>query len=104
MSSQRNLPKQKTGANIGPRSKIKTWYKLKDIETFGDPLVSKNSDSFRILFENADGLPSIEKSRYHWKYKRLKRIIHSLDCDVTGLVETKLTGISLLQNKKWSIK
>ena len=88
--SQHNFPKQKTGASTSPGKKTKTWYKFKEIKTFGDPIRTKNNKNFRIYFENADGLPTMEKSKYQWKYKKIKNLLKTMECDVTGLAETKV--------------
>ena len=63
---------------------------MSDIPVFDDNLVSKNNNTFRILFENADGLPASGNSNCNWKYKKLNRKIQQLGIDTICLAETQI--------------
>ena len=80
--------------SINPSSQSQTSqqnrYKLSEIPVFGDKLVSKNNNTFRILFENADGLPASGNSNCTWKYKKLNRTIQQLGIDAICLAETQI--------------
>ena len=83
------LPNQNRRACASPGNKNK--YNMSEIPVFGDKLITKNNTSFRIYFENSDGLPSSEMSNCTWKYKtKINQIIRHFNIDVVGLAETQV--------------
>ena len=65
--------------------------KFSDIKTYGSKLSLKEDDTFRLLFENVNGLPpDMGYCHSSWKYKRLRNIISRLQVDAVSLVETQI--------------
>ena len=65
--------------------------KLNNIETYGDKLTLKQDNSFRLLFENVNGLPpDMGYCASSWKYKRLRHMISRFQVDAISLAETQI--------------
>ena len=65
--------------------------KFKDIKTYGNKLTMKKEDSFRLIFENVNGLPpDMGYCSSSWKYKRLQHMIARFQIDAISLVETQI--------------
>ena len=65
--------------------------KFSSIETYGDKLSLKEENTFRLLFENVNGLPpDMGYCHSSWKYKRLRNIISRLQVDAISLAETQI--------------
>ena len=65
--------------------------KFKDIKTHGNKLTMKKEDSFRLIFENVNGLPpDMGYCSSSWKYKRLQHMIARFQIDAISLVETQI--------------
>ena len=67
--------------------------KFNNIKTYGSKLTLKQDNSFRLLFENVNGLPSnIGYCSSSWKYKRLWHLISRFQADVVCLAETQINS------------
>ena len=65
--------------------------KIKDIKTHGSKLTMKKEDSFRLIFENVNGLPpDMGCCSSSWKYERLQHMIARFQIDAISLVETQI--------------
>ena len=65
--------------------------KFKDVKTHGNKLTMKKEDSFRLIFENVNGLPpDVGYCLLSWKYKRLQHMIARFQIDAISLVETQI--------------
>ena len=78
-------------ANSNYTNSFKNKNKFNNIETYGSKLTLKQDDSFRLLFENVNGLPP-DMGYYpsSLKYNRLRNLISRFQADAVCLAETQI--------------
>ena len=83
--------RQRNSAQSSCTYKRSAVSKFNNIITYGSKLSHKQDDTFRLLFENVNGLPpDMGYCNTSWKYKRLKNLTSRLQVDAMCLAETQI--------------
>lgn len=65
--------------------------KFNNIKTYGSKLAAKEDNTFRLFFENVNGLPpDMGYCNSSWKYNRLRNLTSRLQVDAVCLAETQI--------------
>ena len=68
--------------------------KFNNINTYGSKLSQKKDNIFRLMFENANGLPpDMGYCNSSWKHNRLRNIFSRLQVDAACLAETQVNPV-----------
>ena len=66
-------------------------FKFSEIHIYGNKLKLKDDNSFRLMFENTNGVPpNMDYYPTSWKHERLRRMHTRFQADVLNIVETKI--------------
>ena len=68
--------------------------KFNNIKTYGSKLTAKEDNTFRLFFENINGLPpDMGYCNSSWKYNRLRNLTSRLQVDAVCLAETQINPV-----------